>query len=163
MLYRILCAAFILIGIPLATGTANADPYDGDPGFRHSTVSLGIAVGDPAALDLKIWTAAGSGFDFGIGFRSFSERVGFYGEYELGLAHFRMGHSVWGVFYIGLGGAVSLKANNETLSAALIVPIGLNFRFRAPLEIFLEARPGIELLQKTGFGIGGQLGIRFVF
>lgn len=163
MLSRKTFALTLFLLLPLTAGSAHADPYDGDPNFRSSTVSLGIAVGDPSALDLKIWTGAGSGFDFGVGFRSFSDRIGFYGEYELGLALFRIGESVWSVFYLGLGGAISLKDNNDDLSAALIIPVGFNFRFRAPLEIFIEARPGFELLRKTGFGIGGQAGVRFVF
>jgi len=152
----LLCLTFATIATPL-TSLAAPEPY------RHSNASLGVAFGDPTAVDLKIWTGEGSGFDFGVGFTRFSERLGLYAEYELGLVDFWIGNSVKGIFYIGVGGAVSLRHNNDDLSVALIVPIGLNFRFRAPVEIFVEARPGIAMLDSSGFGIGGQLGVRYVF
>ncbi len=147
-----------------ATSSAYAAPDERSGNrFRQSTASLGVGFGDPTALDLKIWTGEGSGFDIGVGFRRFSERVGIYVEYELGLASFWLGDSAKGIFYIGLGGAVSLHHHNDDLGMALIIPIGLNIRFDAPVEIFLEARPGFEILDRDGFGIGGQLGVRYVF
>jgi len=142
---------------PVAAQAAPPEPYPA------SVASLGVAFGDPTAVDLKLWTGQGSGFDFGIGFNRFSERLGIYAEYELGLVDFWIGNSVRGIFYIGVGGAVALRYHNDDTSVALVIPIGLNFRFRAPVEVFVEARPGIALLDKSGFGIGGQVGVRYVF
>lgn len=150
------CLSLIALIIPV-TSLAAPDPHP------KSAASLGVAFGDPTAIDLKLWTGDGSGFDFGVGFTRFSERLGLYAEYELGLIDFWIGRSVRGVFYVGVGGAVSLQHKDDDLSVALIIPIGLNFRFRAPVEIFVEARPGLALLDKSGFGIGGQLGVRYVF
>lgn len=140
------------------------------PTPHPGTVSLGVGFGDPTAVDLKLWTGQGSGFNFGIGLHRFSERLGIYIEYELGLVDFWIGDSVMSVFYIGVGGAVALRNNDNDTSLALVIPIGLNFRFRAPVEIFVEARPGAVLLNRRGygygastFGIGGQIGVRYVF
>ncbi len=158
--------SFLAVAATCATaGTANAAPDErSGRHYRTSSASLGVAVGDPSAIDLKIWTGEGSGFDIGVGFRRFSERVGMYLEYEFGLASFWIGDSAKGIFYIGLGGAVSLHHHNDDLGLSLIIPIGLNIRFSAPVELFLEARPGIEVLDDNDrFGIGGQLGVRFVF
>jgi len=153
--------AFSIVALCLgATSSSYAQPYEP---FRPSVASLGVAFGDPTALDLKLWTGEGSGFNFGIGLHRFSERLGVYGEYEFGLASFWMGNSVRGIFYLGVGGALAFRHRHDETSLALIIPIGLNFRFRAPLEIFVEARPGVALLDDSGFGIGGQLGVRFVF
>ena len=167
MSIRTTLAALIVVALPLiAAPSAFADPYEGHAhaGLRHATASLGVAVGDPSALDLKLWTGEGSGFDFGIGFRRFTQRIGFYGEYELGLADFWIGDDVWSVFYLGIGAAVSLHDAHDDLSVALIIPIGINFRFNVPFEIFLEARPGVDLVGNGDrFGIGGQLGIRLIF
>lgn len=167
MSIRTTLAALIVVALPLVMApSAFADPYEGRTNnqLQHATVSLGLALGDPSAFDLKLWTGEGSGFDFGIGFRRFTKRVGFYAEYELGLADFWIGHSVWSVFYIGIGGAVSLQDHDDDLSVALIIPIGINFRFSVPFEIFLEARPGVDLVGNGDrFGIGGQLGIRLIF
>jgi hypothetical protein len=155
----LLSVAVATILMPLA---AQADPNTREP-YPKSVASLGVAFGDPTAVDLKIWTGEGSGIDFGIGFNRFSERLGLYAEYELGLVDFWIGDSVRGIFYIGVGGAVALRYRNDDTSVALIIPIGLNFRFRAPVEVFVEGRPGLALLDKSGFGIGGQVGVRYVF
>ncbi|PKN58979.1 MAG: hypothetical protein CVU56_03280 [Deltaproteobacteria bacterium HGW-Deltaproteobacteria-14] len=167
MSIRTTLAALIVVALPLvAAPSAFADPYEGHSGggLHNATVSLGLALGDPSAFDLKLWTGQGSGFDFGVGFRRFTKRVGIYAEYELGLADFWIGHSVWSVFYLGLGGAISLHDGKDELSVALIIPIGINFRFKVPFEIFLEARPGVDLVGNGDrFGIGGQLGIRLIF
>jgi len=152
----LLCLAFATVATPMASFAA-PEPYP------HSNASLGVAFGDPTAVDLKIWTGQGSGFDFGVGFTRFSERLGLYAEYELGLVDFWIGNSVRGIFYVGIGGAVSLRHNKDDLSVAAVAPNKLNFHFRAPVEIFVEARPGLALLDKSGFGIGGQLGVRYVF
>jgi|GEM_PF-2292541 len=163
-LQKTLSAVVVLASCLASANSAQAAP-DERTGrhYRTSNASLGVGFGDPTALDLKLWTGEGSGFDIGVGFRRFSQRVGLYVEYELGLASFWLGDSAKGVFYIGLGGAVSFRHEKDDTSFALIIPIGLNIRFDAPVEIFLEARPGIEILDHDGFGIGGQLGVRFVF
>lgn len=156
--YLLTLSAFI--SLALASTDAQAEDRRH---FHGSPVSLGVGFGDPTAIDLKLWTTNHSGLDLGVGFNRFSERLGVYAEYELGLIDFWVEDSVEGVFYIGVGGAVALQHESKDTSVALIVPIGLNFRFRIPLEIFLEARPGVALLDSSGFGIGGQLGVRYVF
>jgi len=124
------------------------------------TMSLGLGFGDPTALDLKLWTGRDSGFDFGVGLARFDDLLGLYGEYEVGLAAFRLGDSGGrGAFYVGLGGAIAFEHDRRT-SAALVIPIGLDFRFRAPIDLFVEARPGIGLVDRPAFGLGGQLGVR---
>lgn len=150
----------ILATLAVSSTASNALAQD-RIAYVDGTVSLGLGLGDPTALDVKFWTGNGSGFDFGLGLEHFDDVFGIYGEYELGLAAFRLGDSGGrGVFYVGLGGAVAFKDNDET-SVALIIPIGLDFRLASPVDIFIEARPGAGLVHRPAFGIGGQLGIRF--
>jgi hypothetical protein len=138
---------------------APADPARADPTYRAGVVSVGLGLGDPSALDLKLWTGNASGFDFGVGLERFDDVLGLYGEYEFGLATFALGRSGGrGAFYVGAGGAVALRDDHTTLAA--IVPIGLDFRFAAPIDLFIEARPGIGIVHRPAFGIGGQLGVR---
>lgn len=131
-----------------------------DPGGAGA--ALGIGLGDPAALDLKLWTSDVSGLDLGIGVDHFEDTLGIYGEYELGLIDVLFGHSTRGVFYLGIGGAVAVRSHHRETTVALVVPIGFDVRFRAPIDLFIEARPGIDLANHPAFGIGGQLGIRFI-
>lgn len=154
-LSTLVTAMFSLSAISFVTSTASAHPpysVDGD-------VSLGVGLGDPTALDLKLWTGRDSGFDFGLGLERFDDVLGLYGEYEVGLAAFRLGDSGGrGAFYVGIGGAVAF--DDDRSSVALVIPIGLDFRFRAPIDVFVEARPGIGLVDRPAFGLGGQVGVR---
>lgn len=146
-----------ILAAPISVAHADHAP------LRPAIVALGVAGGDPSAIDLKFWINHHSGFDFGLGFSRWSSRVGVYGEFELGLADFWIGDDASGVFYIGVGGAIALRYHRDDLAVALVIPIGINFRFRAPIEVFLELRPGFELLDTDGFGLGAQVGIRYVF
>jgi len=152
---RTLLAIIATLAVSSTASEALARPYvDG-------TVSLGIGLGDPTALDAKFWTGNGSGLDIGLGLEHFDDIFGIYAEYEFGLAAFRLGDNGGrGVFYVGIGGAVAFKDNDHT-SVALIIPIGLDFRLASPIDIFIEARPGAGLVHRPAFGIGGQIGIRF--
>lgn len=137
--------------------TAHADTT-----YVAGTASLGIGLGDPAALDLKLWTTPYSGFDFGIGLERFDTIFGVYGEYELGLVAFGLGDDgSRGVFYVGVGGALAFTEDKTSL--AVIIPIGLDFRFGPPIDLFVEARPGIGVFHRPAFGIGGQVGVRYRF
>lgn len=134
--------------------------------IRWSSVSLGLGLGDPSALDLKLWTTEDSGFNLGVGLENFDDVFGIYAEYEFGLVAFWIGDDARGTFYIGLGGAIAFydRPGDNDVQVAAIIPIGLNFRFRAPLEVFIEGRPGVALNDDTNrFGIGGQIGLRFIF
>lgn len=150
--------AMTLTGVLLPVISARAEPY-----YRPATASLGVGFGDPTALDLKLWNDGRSGFNIGLGLERFDDIFGLYAEYELGLAAFRMGHGgARGVFYVGLGGAIAFERDDDT-SIALVVPIGLDLRFEPPIDVFIEARPGVGLLDRPAFGIGGQLGVRYRF
>lgn len=162
MLAALIVPAVLSVSVPVA--------HAGHEPFRPAVVALGLGLGDPTALDLKLWVTPSSGFDFGFGVSRWSDRLGVYGEFEFGLVDFWIGNDVMGVFYLGVGGAVGLNGNavafedrHDGVSLALVIPIGVNFRFRVPLEVFVEARPGFEILDPGGFGVGGQVGIRYVF
>ena len=149
-------AVVALTTAPVLAGSARAEPY------RPGTVSLGLGLGDPAALDIKFWNDNVSGFDLGLGLEHFDDVFGVYGEYELGLVSFALGNSgARGVFYLGVGGAVAFT--NDYTSVAVVIPVGLDFRFDAPVDLFIEARPGIGVVHRPAFGIGGQIGVRWRF
>lgn len=159
--------------LPLATlllafpGSARADDDDvdvdveADFDIEEGPVSLGVGLGDPTAIDVKFWTANSHGLNLGVGVDDFDNRLGVYAEFEFGLVEF-MTRRALGVFYLGLGGALAVHANDVDLAA--IVPIGLDFRFRIPLDLYVEARPGIDFDgHDPAFGAGAQLGLRYVF
>ncbi len=64
-------------------------------------------------------------------------------------------------FYFGIGGRVIFS--DDPLVGARI-PIGLDYQFAgAPVDIFLEIVPILDLIPSTDFDLGGGLGVRFWF
>ena len=63
--------------------------------------------------------------------------------------------------YVGIGGRVVLADNP---SFGIRIPVGIDYLFAdAPIDIFLELVPIMDLSPKTDFGIGGGIGIRYWF
>ena len=63
--------------------------------------------------------------------------------------------------YFGIGGRALLK-NDPVLGVR--IPVGLAYIFEsAPLDIFMEIAPILNVIPSTDFDVGGGLGIRFWF
>ncbi len=123
---------------------------------------MGIILGEPTGLSAKLWTSQDNAFDFAA---AWSIR----GEGNLLL----QADYVWHFFdaipvsegklplYIGIGGRV-LLANDPQLGVR--IPFGLDYLFAsAPIDIFVEIVPVLDLSPSTDFGVGGGIGIRYWF
>jgi hypothetical protein len=63
--------------------------------------------------------------------------------------------------YFGIGGRAILK-NDPVLGVR--IPVGLAYMFEsAPLDIFMEVAPILNVIPSTDFDAGGGLGMRFWF
>jgi hypothetical protein len=154
-------ASLLLLSTLVAATPARAQEVESHTALDGGPVSLGVGLGDPAAVDLKLWTSRLSGLDLGVGVNDFDDVLGLYGEFEFGLIDFWARRTL-GLFYVGLGGAAGFTHSGNSLAA--VVPVGLDFRFKAPLDLFIEGRPGVELIDEPPrFGLGGQVGLRYVF
>ena len=123
---------------------------------------MGIILGEPTGLSAKLWTSSDNAFDFAAAWS-------FKGDGNLLL----QADYVWHFFelmpvpsgklplYIGIGGRVVLA---DDPSFGVRVPIGINYLFAdAPIDVFLELVPILDLSPETDFGVGGGLGIRYWF
>ena len=123
---------------------------------------MGLILGEPTGLSAKLWTSGDNAFDFAAAWS-------FKGDGHLLL----QADYVWHFFelmpvpsgklplYIGLGGRVVLA---DDPSFGIRVPIGIDYLFDdAPIDVFLELVPILDLSPATDFGIGGGLGIRYWF
>ena len=129
---------------------------------QDSGTGLGIIVGEPTGLSLKMWTGSNSAFDAAAAW-SFSGD----GQLHLHADYLRHSFDIFDVnkgklpLYYGLGAKVVLK--NETVIGAR-VPVGLAYIFEdSPLDIFFEVVPGLDLTPSTDFAINGGVGIRYYF
>lgn len=124
---------------------------------RYSNTELGIILGEPTGISLKMWqsdrTALGAGLAWSFGG---SGSVHLHMDY---LRHNWLETDTGGLaLYYGLGGRVKL-ADDPRLGVR--IPIGLQFNIPdTRLSAFFEVAPLLDLIPKTTFDVNGGLGIR---
>lgn len=133
------------------------------PTTARAEVALGLIIGRPSGLDLKLDLQPRSSLDLVLGWSTFEGGRSGYGHltYLFTIAAGR-GRSVVIPLRLGIGAAVFGNSNNIDVGAR--VPLEIAFRFRAtPLELYLE--PALLLTVTDGGDLGGQfgLGLRFYF
>ncbi len=155
-------AALALLG-PLGAAPPAAHAASARSGF-----GLGLVLGEPTGLSAKAWLSGGSALQFHVSWDFTDAALVLSGDY---LVHL----DVLGVhtpdldLLLTLGGGVKVgqhtqRAHEEPLFVGLRVPIGLSMPFKSmPLELFLEAVPGLRVLSKIGFDVDLGLGARWFF
>lgn len=132
---------------------------------------LGLILGEPTGISAKLWTSGDNAFDFALAwsFNNYHHNNNYDND---GNILFQADY-VWHFFklmpvpsgklplYIGIGARVVL-ANDPDFG--IRIPIGIDYLFAdAPIDIFLELVPILDLTPETDFGVGGGIGIRYWF
>lgn len=152
---RILSTILVTVLLTLTlTSLSHAQQADKD-------VGVGVIVGEPTGLSLKSWTGGNNAFDVGLAWSLDRDAVHVHADY------------LWHNFnlfdeidegslplYYGIGGRVILDDDDAVVGAR--VPVGLNYLFEdAPIGLFLEVAPIINLAPDTELDVDGGVGIRF--
>ncbi|MBV6420506.1 MAG: hypothetical protein DAHOPDDO_01748 [Ignavibacteriaceae bacterium] len=129
-----------------------------DKGF-----GLGIILGEPTGVSAKLWTSSENSFDFAAAWS-------FQGDGHLLL----QADYVWHIFrlipvesgklpfYVGVGGRVVFAEVDAVIGVR--VPLGLDYMFsNAPVDIFVELVPILDLAPSTDFDFNGGIGARYWF
>ena len=129
---------------------------------QDKNFGLGIILGEPTGISAKLWTSSDNAFDFGTAWS-------FKGNGHLLL----QADYVWHIFrlisvssgrlpfYVGVGGRV-IFSDDATIGVR--VPLGLDYMFsNAPVDIFLELVPILDLTPSTDFDFGAGIGARYWF
>ena len=136
--------------------------YSQDKGF-----GLGIIAGEPTGISLKGWLSPTSAVDAGIAWSFIKE-----GSLHI---HADYLHHIYGVFdvssgklplYMGVGGRLKIKNNKSNFdnTVGVRVPFGIAYLLgSAPLDIFLEVVPTLDLTPKTDLKVNGGIGFRYFF
>jgi len=133
-----------------------------DKGF-----GLGFIAGEPTGISMKLWLNGNNAIDAGLAW-SFVNKSSLHIHADY-LYHFEVIKVSEGKlpFYTGIGGRLKLKNENKSLADNRIgvrVPLGINYIFAdAPLDIFLEIVPVIDLSPKTDMTFNSALGARYFF
>ena len=127
--------------------------------FAQHNFGIGIILGEPTGLSAKLYTGSSNAFDFAAAWS-------FKGDGHLLLQADYVWHSSLTrassgelMLYYGIGGRVIFQ-DDPRFGAR--IPIGLDYQFTsAPIDIFLELVPILDLAPSTNFNLGGGIGVRF--
>ena len=145
---------FTLLIVTVLTGISNA---------QSTGLGLGIILGEPTGISLKYWTERTTAFDAAVAW-SVGKNGGmqFHGDY---LWHnftlFNVGKNQLPVYY-GIG--FKFGAGGEDPRVGIRGVAGLAYLMTsAPLDIFFELVPILEISPDVGFGFNGAIGFRYFF
>lgn len=146
--------AKILLLVTIFSGAAFA---------QSNGFGLGIILGEPTGISAKYWTTSNTAFDFGLGYSlKKNSRLHLHADYLFhikNLAHTNENIS----FYYGPGARLRVVENGDSR---------LGFRFdvglvwiprNAPVDVFLEIAPLLDIIPSTDFTVNGGIGVRFFF
>lgn len=129
-------------------------------------LGLGVIVGDPTGLSMKLWTSQQNALQFALAWQTrdpfLGTRVSFSGDYVW--HSFDAIHSTqrFPVFY-GVGGVLASGGGAESALGIRGV-LGIAWMSReAPIDIFIQVVPVLVLTPSTDLELGAGLGIRFFF
>jgi len=147
----IACAVFLLLaGGPRLLGQ--------DRGF-----GLGIIIGEPTGISFKDWVSEKNAVDGGLAW-SFTRNGTFHVHADY----------LWHVFhvfateeripvYFGIGGRIK-TGHNDDAQLGVRVPVGIGYLVKdAPVDLFFEIAPIVDLAPKTDLEANAGVGVRFWF
>ena len=123
---------------------------------------VGVIFGEPTGVSAKGWISDRGAIDGGLAWSY--RHDGYVNVYMDYLWHF---HNVFDrqqnvVPYLGVGGRI--VGNRGSGTAGVRIAGGVSWLpARAPLDVYLEFAPIVDLAPETGFDANGGLGIRFYF
>jgi len=141
------------------------------PAAAHAAVGLGLFVGEPLGLDLKLDMSRRSSLDMVLGWDTIDRGRAHYGHLTY-LATLFLGHgrSVVVPLRLGIGGAIYDGAGGfgDEINLAVRAPLEIGFMFRrAPVEIYGEIALKVTFLDGNDnnrtFDADGGIGFRVYF
>ncbi len=142
------------------------------PPAAHAEVGVGVFVGQPTGLDIKVDLARRSALDIVIGWQDFDDGRDGYAHvtYLVGLGAAR-GRSVFVPFRVGVGAVVYDDGSGgfgDEVNVGVRAPVEVGLRFRrTPLEIYGELALKLTLLDDGDdddpIDADGGVGLRVYF
>jgi len=145
----------ILIAVAALTIFAGSAAAQGNFG-------LGIILGEPTGVSGKLWLTDRTAVDMAAAW-SFSDEEAFHLHADYLLHNFDLISVSQGRLPIHFGVGARVKFEDES-KLGVRVPVGLTYIFDgAPLDIFFEIVPILDLIPDTEFDANAAIGIRFYF
>jgi len=128
---------------------------------RASGLSAGIILGEPSGISIKATGNGSMAWDAALAWSFLSHNTGLYlhSDFIYHLNGFQMNNGAFFRPYVGGGGAVHFSSD---FKIAVRIPIGIAFFFsNMPIEVFVEAAPGLLLFPETSNYVAAGIGIRY--
>lgn len=157
-------AALVMIG-SLSGAALAADGAYGPKGRRFGA---GIVAGEPTGITLKGYLTQRMAIDATASWSFVNRGFTVLGDVTFEVANFPISSgTVTLPFYVGAGAVIGInphKNSNHDTIFGVRVPLGIAVQWvNTPVELYLEAGPGIKLAPETNFQITGGLGVRYYF
>ena len=138
--------------------SAAADNYVGKLG-------AGIILGEPIGGSLKYWLTDTLAIDGAVGWSS-HDSTDLYLHSDVLWHNFELIPVSRGRLpvYIGVGGLMRIRDNNNDNQVGVRLPVGISYMFdNAPVDVFAEIGPAIDVSPDVRGDFTGGVGIRFWF
>ena len=129
---------------------------------QEKNLGLGVIAGEPTGISGKLWTEKHTALDAAAAWSFGKEgKLHLHGDYLFfNFNLFNVGNGQLPLYY-GIGGKLKIGGDSNV---GLRIPLGLNYIFaNAPLDVFFEIVPVLDLLPGTEFDLNGGVGIRYFF
>jgi hypothetical protein len=131
---------------------------------QNSGTGLGIILGEPTGVSLKHWINSKNAIDGAIAW-SFLDNGAFHIHADY-LFHMDAFNNPKVPFYVGIGGRIKLKNNNDASDNKIgaRVPVGFDVHFPEPsLGIFVEVVPILDIAPGIDVSFNAAIGLRYFF
>ena len=131
----------------------------------HGKFGAGIIIGEPIGASVKYWLNDTLAVDGAAGW-STHDNTDFYLHGDLLLHKFDLIPVPSGRLpvYVGAGGLVRFRNGNHDNQFGIRVPVGVSYMFdNAPLDIFAEIGPALDVAPSVKGEVTGGIGIRYWF
>jgi len=147
---------------PANAAVGAVQPLPKSPGGEG--IGVGLILGEPTGLSLKGFVTDNIAVD-GAAAWSFDSPSAFQIHSDLLYHNFDLVPLTEGKLpiYFGVGARVKFERHEDT-RAGIRVPVGIAYMFaKAPVDIFAELAPGMDVTPRTRFQMAGGVGVRFFF
>jgi hypothetical protein len=147
---RILCAILVVLVLLPAAAMAQREGF-----------GIGVIVGEPTGFSIKQWLSTKTAFDAAIAW-SFARESSFHLHADYLMHSFDEFNTTEAVpVYYGIGGRLKTsKGGDARLGVRGVIGIGYLFR-EAPVDLFFEMAPILDVTPNTELSINGGFGARY--
>ncbi len=147
-----------------ATLTKSSHPDISSPDYVGK-LGAGIILGEPTGGSLKYWLNDTLAIDGAVGWSS-HDHSNLYMHSDVLWHNFDLIPVSRGrlPIYIGVGGLFRVRDDNRDNQAGVRIPVGVSYMFdNAPIDVFAEIGPALDVTPDVRGEMTGGVGIRFWF